>query len=96
MTVDPTPASTTSTRHVLGLGALACIACCIGPILGVLGAIGVATMVTTVTIGTAGLLVALAAIPVVRRLRSRPTCTPNDEPVPLAAPSRRQPAEPRG
>ncbi len=88
--------STSDTRKILGLGAIACIACCIGPILGVLGAIGLATIGGVALFGVAGLAVALFALPVLRRAPRRPGgCTPNTDPVAVAAPTVRRATAPR-
>ncbi len=83
--------STSDTRKILGLGAIACIACCIGPILGVLGAIGLATIGGVALFGAAGLAVALIVLPVLRRARHRPgACMPNTDPVAVDAPTARR------
>lgn len=77
---------------IFGFGAAACVACCAGPIFAFLGGLSIAGAASTLIFGGVGLAVsasAIAAILLVRRRRRTDCAISGDEPVAVAAPTRR-------
>lgn len=78
--------------NVVGLGVAACAACCAVPIAGFIAATGLLTATGFALFGALGLVVAIPGIVLIMRRRAHPsTCEvpPEDQPVSVAAPSRR-------
>ena len=77
---------------ILGIGALACLGCCAGPVLAFLGGLSIAGLASATVIGAAGLIIAAGAFIaylLVRRGRSSTCAAKEDQPVAVAAPTRK-------